>query len=390
MTRLRVMQAPTRPPLLFVPGGTFAVETDRVVVGGHRHRRRLEMNAAAVIRYEDPGGTGLQFDALVNGAPLPAAAEAPAPDWLAMPGGLSRLTALADRFAGSAATPADRVRAIVAGLRQYRYARRLSDAEWAAAQETDPLHAFLFVHQKGTCEHFATAATLMLRAQGVPARFVTGFLGAEWNDVGGYYTVSADGAHAWTEVLIDGAWRTVDATPPGQGGAGGGAAASTVDMALDAAAMHWHRWIIDWDMGSQTALLQDLRTGVRLPRLPRLPVTPVLIALVLIAAAVVLYRRRSAGKVPAPRRGRTRSADRATALYLALERRLRRRKRRFPGETPLEFIDGLLLSGADETIARAVLTAYHNARFGGRPMGADEADRMRRQLRQISADPVKP
>jgi len=390
MIRLRIMQAPTRPPLLFVPEGTFAVETDRLVVGGHGHRRRLEVNGAAVVRYEDPGGTGLQFDALVNGAPLPGAAAVPAPDWLAVPQGLSRLAALAERFTRDASTPGERVRAIVAGLRQYRYARRLSDGEWAAAQNVDPLHAFLFVHRKGTCEHFATAATLMLRTQGVPARFVTGFLGAKWNDVGGYYTVSADAAHAWTEVLIDGTWRTVDATPPGQGGAGGDGAESTVAMALDAAAMHWHRWIIDWDMGSQTALLRDLRSGVRLPRLPRLPVAPLLIAIGLVAAAVVLYRRRSRTTTPSLRRGRTGSADRATALYLALERRLSRQKPRPPGETALEFINGISLSPGDASIARAVLSAYHDARFGGRPMDPDEAARLRRQLRQISVYPVKP
>ncbi len=53
----------------------------------------------------------------------------------------------------------------------------------------------------------------MMRAAGVPARIVTGYLGGEWNPVGGYYIVRQSEAHAWTEVWLDGqGWTRVDPT----------------------------------------------------------------------------------------------------------------------------------------------------------------------------------
>ena len=54
----------------------------------------------------------------------------------------------------------------------------------------------------GHCELFASAAVLLLRVRGVPARYVTGFRGGEWNAVGGYVAVRDDRAHAWAEAFI--------------------------------------------------------------------------------------------------------------------------------------------------------------------------------------------
>ena len=63
----------------------------------------------------------------------------------------------------------------------------------------------------------------MMRAAGVPARIVTGYLGGEWNPVGGYCIVRQSEAHAWTEVWLDGqGWTRVD--PDRRGGAGAAAA----------------------------------------------------------------------------------------------------------------------------------------------------------------------
>lgn len=67
--------------------------------------------------------------------------------------------------------------------------------------------------KKGFCEHYASAATLMLRALGVPARIVVGYLGGEWNPIGGFQVVTKADAHSWTEWLDeDGVWRTLDVT----------------------------------------------------------------------------------------------------------------------------------------------------------------------------------
>ena len=80
----------------------------------------------------------------------------------------------------------------------------------------DPLADFLFVRRAGHCEYFASAMTVLLRAEGIPARYVTGFSPGEYNDVGGDYIIRESDAHAWVEVYFPGyGWITFDPTPPG-------------------------------------------------------------------------------------------------------------------------------------------------------------------------------
>ena len=76
------------------------------------------------------------------------------------------------------------------------------------------LEDFLFRTRRGHCEFFATAMVVMLRSQGIPARFVTGFLGGEENAFEGYYVVRQSNAHAWVEAWFpDRGWQVFDPTP---------------------------------------------------------------------------------------------------------------------------------------------------------------------------------
>jgi transglutaminase-like putative cysteine protease len=77
----------------------------------------------------------------------------------------------------------------------------------------DSVDSVLFDTRQGFCGHFASAYATMMRAAGVPARVVTGYLGGEWNPVGGYLIVRQSDAHAWTEVWLDNrGWTRVDPT----------------------------------------------------------------------------------------------------------------------------------------------------------------------------------
>ncbi len=77
----------------------------------------------------------------------------------------------------------------------------------------DSVDTTLFDSKKGFCGHFASAYATMMRAAGVPARIVTGYLGGEWNPVGGYFIVRQSEAHAWTEVWLEGqGWTRIDPT----------------------------------------------------------------------------------------------------------------------------------------------------------------------------------
>lgn len=72
---------------------------------------------------------------------------------------------------------------------------------------------FIFGSRQGFCGHFASAFVTLARAGGVPARVVTGYLGGEWNPVGGYLVLRQSHAHAWAEVWIEGrGWVREDPT----------------------------------------------------------------------------------------------------------------------------------------------------------------------------------
>lgn len=84
----------------------------------------------------------------------------------------------------------------------------------------DSVEYFLFEEKRGYCEHFASAFVTMMRSQGIPARFVTGYLPGDYNPVSGFYSVKMSDAHAWAEVYIPGfGWHTVDPTPGFSSGA---------------------------------------------------------------------------------------------------------------------------------------------------------------------------
>ena len=76
---------------------------------------------------------------------------------------------------------------------------------------------FLQELREGYCIHFATAATLMLRALGVPARFTTGYVvTVAPNEVGQTVEVTDLNAHAWVEVFYDDiGWVYLETTPSG-------------------------------------------------------------------------------------------------------------------------------------------------------------------------------
>lgn len=73
---------------------------------------------------------------------------------------------------------------------------------------------FLQEAETGYCVHFATAATVLLRAAGIPARYVEGYhagISATRTTI-----VRANQAHAWVEYHLEGVgWVRMDPTPSG-------------------------------------------------------------------------------------------------------------------------------------------------------------------------------
>lgn len=105
--------------------------------------------------------------------------------------------------------PVETARQIAALLEQYCEYDQTVEAPPAGV---DPVYYFLFESRRGYCMHFASAATLMLRSLGIPARYVSGFTVESVPDR--EVTVPDRAAHAWVEVWVDGfGWYPVEVTP---------------------------------------------------------------------------------------------------------------------------------------------------------------------------------
>lgn len=100
------------------------------------------------------------------------------------------------------------------------------DYDRALDSESNIAIAFLEKYGEGICQHYATSATLLYRALGIPARYTIGFVGNAMANVDCNVTVK--NAHAWVEVYIDGVgWVVSEVTGSGfgnngQGNQGGG------------------------------------------------------------------------------------------------------------------------------------------------------------------------
>ena len=79
----------------------------------------------------------------------------------------------------------------------------------------DAVSNFLAGTQEGYSIHYATAAALMLRYYGVPARYVEGYQLNADDATGSYlYVLTEKDAHAWVEYYLDGVgWVVFDPTP---------------------------------------------------------------------------------------------------------------------------------------------------------------------------------
>ncbi len=73
---------------------------------------------------------------------------------------------------------------------------------------------FLFDLKEGYCTYFATAMTIMVRAAGIPARYVEGFAMPSESNEKGVYEVRNLHGHAWVEVYFPNfGWLPFDPTP---------------------------------------------------------------------------------------------------------------------------------------------------------------------------------
>jgi len=157
-----------------------------------------------------------------------------------------------------------------------RRAMRMINADFAYTLAVplagrDAVDEFLFDSRAGYCEHFSSAFVVLMRAAGIPARVVTGYVGGYLNPIGGYWLVRNSDAHAWAEVWLEGrGWVRMDPTAavaperiydtladraPGAGGVLGGLGAPVMNVS-DWMRRGWNDFVLGFDAARQRQLLQ--------------------------------------------------------------------------------------------------------------------------------------
>lgn len=80
-------------------------------------------------------------------------------------------------------------------------------------ENRDFVDFFLFDEKEGYCTHFATTMAMMLRLEGIPCRYIEGYIAQDLVKEG-VYEVKHENAHAWVEAFIEPiGWMTFEATP---------------------------------------------------------------------------------------------------------------------------------------------------------------------------------
>lgn len=133
--------------------------------------------------------------------------------YLQLPDSVTRRTR--DRAAqivadAGARTPYDQAVAIQEALRALPYTENIP----APPAGQDLVDWFLFDQRQGYCDYYASSMVVMLRSLGVPARWVRGYAGGEFDAERGLYVVRENIAHSWPEVYFPGfGWERFEPTP---------------------------------------------------------------------------------------------------------------------------------------------------------------------------------
>jgi hypothetical protein len=189
--------------ILPLPAGSREIEGlrgARISISKHRALKVLEGPAAArySVRYGAPFGDAVPEDADLR---VPHA-DRPA------------LSALGQEWGLDKDSPTEALERLHQRLtRDFTYSLRLE----APPRGRGALEHFLLHRRAGHCEYFASAAVLLLRTAGIPARYARGWSVQEYSGLEDAYVARARHAHAWVLAWVDGAWRDFDPTPPDWG-----------------------------------------------------------------------------------------------------------------------------------------------------------------------------
>ena len=121
-----------------------------------------------------------------------------------------RVRDLGQVLTSDAETPYDKAKAIEAHLKTLPYSLSINPPPFDA----DGVDYFLFEQKTGYSEYFASAMTVLLRTQGIPARMVTGYTVGNQVPDHEIYVVTDSHSHGWVEVFFPRyGWISFEPTP---------------------------------------------------------------------------------------------------------------------------------------------------------------------------------
>lgn len=102
-------------------------------------------------------------------------------------------------------------------VKNYKYSRNLTIRYNANSGSSHPtaIAQFLTTERVGHCEYFATAAALLMRANGIPTRYTIGYSAVEKDPKRGEFVIRGTHGHAWCRVWDQdkNRWLDFDPTP---------------------------------------------------------------------------------------------------------------------------------------------------------------------------------
>ncbi|MDH3831590.1 MAG: DUF3488 and transglutaminase-like domain-containing protein [Gammaproteobacteria bacterium] len=265
------------------------------------------------------------------------------------PGSNPRTRQLAQEMKASTETDQQFIDAVLNKFSTQDYVYTLQPG---SLSELHAMDEFLFESRRGFCEHYASAFTVMMRAAGVPARVVAGYLGGEINPVNRTVIVHQFDAHAWAEVWLQGqGWVRVDPTAAvsperiewgleaamqAEGSFLSEAPLSALRyrnipflnllrLRYDALTYRWQSWIVGFNSERQFNLLRDIFGNINTQ-----VIATVLLGswvLVLVPVSISLFRKRATRQVSRPDKFYLKFCERLARLGLV----------RSAGETPGQF-----------------------------------------------------
>ena len=198
----------------------------------------------------------------------------------------------------------------------------------------DPVQYFLTTRRRAHCELFASGLALLLRAAGIPTRYVTGLVCFERHPSSRYYLARVANSHAWVEafdrnrktwVLLDATPASVNVSPPLPDDNWRNA----LDSQIDSLALFWAELIANLRSGrvANAIMILLIGTGRLFGAIFLTPVGGILLAAALVFGIHLELRRLRRRRADADRR-------KVQAEFLRLCRRLRHEKLLARGTEP--------------------------------------------------------